>query len=63
MSSDSSRSSSKFPRIASWISARLWLTSSVATAPGSTTDTRTCRSVTSWRRPSVNAFTANLVAL
>jgi hypothetical protein len=35
----------------------------VATPPGSTRPTRTCRWVTSWRRDSVNPFTPNLVRL
>jgi hypothetical protein len=37
--------------------------SSVATPPGSTTPTRTCRWVSSWRRDSVKPFTPNLVKL
>ena len=50
-------------RIRSRISGRLWEESSVATAPGSITETRTKRSVTSWRSASENALTANFVAL
>jgi hypothetical protein len=44
-------------------SSRLWLRNSVATVPGSTTETRTCRRVTSWRSDSLKATTPNLVAL
>ena len=55
--------SAKRCAIISRTSGRLWLTSSVATAPGSTRLTRTWRWVTSWRSPSLNAPTPNLVAL
>ena len=41
----------------------MWSVSSVATAPGSTSDTRTPRPVTSWRSDSLKALTAHLVAL
>ena len=41
----------------------MWSVSSVATAPGSTSDTRTPRSVTSWRSDSLKALTAHLLAL
>ena len=49
--------------ICSRTSGRLWLGSSVATAPGSTRETRTWRWVTSWRSDSLKAPTACLVAL
>ena len=42
-------------------SGRLWLASSVAVAPGSTSETRTYRLVTSWRSDSLNAPTPCLV--
>jgi hypothetical protein len=41
----------------------MWLDSSVATAPGSTSEMRTPRVVTSWRSDSLKAFTAHLLAL
>ena len=47
----------------SMTSGRLWLASSVVTAPGSMSDTRTWRRVTSWRSDSEKAATPNLVAL
>ena len=63
----SSACSSSIPANRSFIrsrtSGRLWLASSVATAPGSIRLTRTCRCVTSIRRASANAPTANLLAL
>ena len=52
-------------RIASSVSSTwpsLWLCSSVSTKPGSISVTRMPASVTSLRRPSENAPTANLVA-
>lgn len=50
-------------RIESRISGRLCSASSVAVPPGSTSETRTKRPVTSWRSASLNAPTACLVAL
>ena len=50
-------------RIAGRTSGRLWPASSVSTAPGSTSETRTWRRVTSWRSDSLNAPTPNFVAL
>jgi hypothetical protein len=47
-------------RAACWV---MWLDSSVATAPGSTSETRTPRAVTSCRSDSLKAFTAHLLAL
>ncbi len=46
--------------VAAWV---MWSVSSVSTAPGSTTTTRTPRAVTSCRSDSENAFTAHLLAL
>jgi hypothetical protein len=40
-----------------------WVSSSVATAPGSTQHTRTPSGASSWRRASLNAVTPNLAAL
>src|SRR5664279_5068232 len=47
----------KVARIPSITSGRLCVASSVITAPGSMTDTRTWRRVTSWRNDSENATT------
>src|ERR1022692_1600322 len=44
-------------------SGRLWPASSVSVTPGSITETRTCRVVTSWRSASLTAPTPYLVAL
>ena len=50
-------------RMLSSTSGRLWPASSVAVAPGSTSETRTWRLVTSWRSDSLNAPTPCLVRL
>src|SRR5260370_40828603 len=63
MSSAASGSTPDRNRRVSWrTSSRTWLCSSVATYPGSTTATRTCRRVTSWRSDSLKATTPTLVA-
>src|SRR5215472_13697363 len=49
-------------RMLSSTSGRLWLASSVAVAPGSTSETRTYRLATSWRSDSLNAPTPCLVS-
>ena len=48
------------PSASGWV---MWPASSVATAPGSTSEIRTPRPVTSWRSDSLKAFTAHLLAL
>ena len=47
----------------SWLrtSSRTWVTSSLSVAPGSTSDERTWRAVTSWRSASLKTPTPCLV--